>query len=436
MPLTPGASGSDPAEAVRASRRSGCPPTERWILWALVAVFVGLGLVYALVTPVMHAPDENDHLMYVFYLHQFPTLPTISPPGGDGIGQGHQPPLYYLLLLAVYELFGPPVDAPGALETTYRLLRVTSLLLLGVPFVLLTGLLCRQLTPGDGAVQLLTLAAASLLPMFLHLAASLANGVMASALCAALLVAAVSAMRAPSLPLYRHYVHGILLGLALVAKLTAAPVVAVCGAVLLWAAWRSRRRPAAVLAVTGTALLVCGPWFLRCWMVYGDPLTVSAFMDSFRRLPPDLPRGLQLHHALPLWQHVIGVFGFRQDRMFPDWVYWSTLVICLGAFMCGPVLARLRGLRLAPLPARTSWLLGAAVAATLLFFYLSQRSLVNLQIRYAFVVLPVLAFGFARGALAPWRGQARRIVAAALSLLMLGLAVWGAFLVGAPPGAA
>jgi len=146
---------------------------EGWITSVVIALFLALGILYVFWKPIQHAPDENDHFIYVFCIYQYHELPRMWRPEVGGIGQGHQPPLYYLVLAGVYGLFGPSLDSPNVVETAYRLLRLATLCLLGLPLVWLSGRLCAHLAPRDAPVLLLTLAATAFLPMFLHLASSL-----------------------------------------------------------------------------------------------------------------------------------------------------------------------------------------------------------------------------------------------------------------------
>ncbi|HET7375797.1 MAG TPA: hypothetical protein VFK30_03755, partial [Anaerolineae bacterium] len=74
----------------------------RWIkinpIGILLGIFVLLGLIYSITTPIFEAPDEPGHYQYVKYLAAGKGLPIQSFERAKLIvDEGHQPPLYYAM---------------------------------------------------------------------------------------------------------------------------------------------------------------------------------------------------------------------------------------------------------------------------------------------------------------------------------------------------
>ncbi len=95
----------------------------------IVAAYLAIGIQYAALTPRWQVPDEPAHYNYIRYLAERHTLPVLDPgeynqsyiaqltrnnfPPGLSVDslqyESWQPPLYYLLALPVYALFGGAV---------------------------------------------------------------------------------------------------------------------------------------------------------------------------------------------------------------------------------------------------------------------------------------------------------------------------------------
>jgi hypothetical protein len=84
--------------------------TPSALLWAVVAVFLVLSLLFNFRTPVgrngyFHTPDEGAHIAYVRYVAEQGRLPRFE--GYSGVGyEAHQPPLYYTLAAQVWRVVG------------------------------------------------------------------------------------------------------------------------------------------------------------------------------------------------------------------------------------------------------------------------------------------------------------------------------------------
>jgi hypothetical protein len=204
---------------------------QRALLLAILAVYLLLGVLYAVYTPDWQAPDEPAHYNYVCYLaeeHRFPLLkPGDFPavyleeikearfPPEMSIApiryEFHQPPLYYLMLVPLYQIFG------GALLP----LRLVSVLLGGLALVVIYWTV-GALFPQRPSLALGTAALAAFLPMHVALSAAVNNDALAELLLALALLLVVRYLRAgPGLEDHRTrllVLLGVTTGLGLVTK--------------------------------------------------------------------------------------------------------------------------------------------------------------------------------------------------------------------------
>ena len=85
--------GISPASSLSRSLSSG------WPLAIVLALYLVIAAVYNWATPLGEGPDEPGHAAYVFFLAREGRLPVqrAAPEASDVPGEGHQPPLAYLL---------------------------------------------------------------------------------------------------------------------------------------------------------------------------------------------------------------------------------------------------------------------------------------------------------------------------------------------------
>jgi 4-amino-4-deoxy-L-arabinose transferase-like glycosyltransferase len=264
-------------------------PTRRpsWLLAAIIAAYVVLGVLFAVYTPAWQAPDEPAHYNYVRYLaeqHRFPVLKAGDYPAAylDEIKAAHfppgmtiaplryefhQPPLYYSLAVPIYWLFG------GAL-LPLRLLSVA----LGAVILLVVYAIGRELWPAAEWPALGATAFVAFLPMHLAVTAAVTNDPLAELLLAAILLLAIRALKVPAgAPGEARtlVLLGIATGVALVTKSGIYIAVPLVLAVLFVREfWLGERRSVSGLVrSTGLyllpALALALPWWLRNLGVYG-----------------------------------------------------------------------------------------------------------------------------------------------------------------------
>jgi len=344
----------------------------------ILILFVALGTVYSVVTPLFETPDGVWHYLYVKHIADGGGLPVYE----EGVSfpmhqEASQPPLYYLINgwatswidtsdAAQVVRYNPhaAIGAPSAwgnrnvishtsleafpYQGTVLAAHICRLLseLMGAGTVLCTYAIARRLFPQPSWLAPAAAAFNAFQAQFVFISASINNDVLTTllaALCLWLLVCIVqdgpSAIRLVAL--------GAVLGLAALSKLNALVLFPLVLLVLLYLAWR--RHQGLVLArwsmcVFGTATLVGGWWYARNWWLYGDPFGLQLM---FAVLPPhaERPSTARLLHLLDgALKSFWAVFGWFNIVVEP-WVY---LLFELLLFVATLGLIRILYRRMAP----------------------------------------------------------------------------------------
>ncbi len=322
----------------------------------LLLLYISVGFLYSVTTPIFEASDEFWHYPFVRHLAQGGGLPIQNPEQvGPWRQEGNQPPLYYALgALVTFPIdtsdfravrrVNPHADV-GVVRgdgnvnmvihdnregirlhgtaLAVRLVRWMSLLM-GSATVLAGYLLARQLFPGDKVLALSAAGLTAFNPMFLFISASVNNDnlvIMLSAFSLVLMTKYVAIHPRP-----RQWIYlGILLGLASLAKVSALGLIPLAGLTALIVARRHRSWRVLFLGGLGIflpAMLLGGWWYYRNWRLYGDPLGFSAFLAIVGKRHP-IPTFYQL---LAEWKGFVksywGLFG-ALNVPSPAWVYWT-----------------------------------------------------------------------------------------------------------------
>ncbi len=287
---------------------------ENRSLALLIILFLILCGMYNANIPLGEGPDEPGHLAYVLFLAREWRLPVqrTAPAQSDVPGEGHQPPLAYLLaapavawmsaadrqiILTPNRTFvwkggdQPAAFMRGSREywpwqgstLVWHLARAVSALC-GVATVVWTYLAARILWPCRQSAPLMAAALVAFNPQFLFICALVSNDPLLSALSAAILWRCLALARTPAWPGF--VLCGLLFGLALLTKQSAL----LLGPLLLWVGWRAAcgtwlRFVRYTLAWTLTATLVAGWWYLRNGYLYGDIFGAAMFSAEFAGQP-------------------------------------------------------------------------------------------------------------------------------------------------------
>jgi len=329
---------------------------ERFWIAVITLLFVILGVVYSLATPIFEASDELWHYPVVKHIADGRGLP-VQQPGVEALWQqeGSQPPAYYALAALVTAWIdtddlsevrwlnpmaniGQPLAASNknlvihtereafpwrGTALAVHLIRLLSILLCASA-VYLTYLLALEVAPRRSDLALTAAALVAFNPMFLFISGSVNNDNLIVPLATLILWLVVRTLRQGWLSNGRALLLGLLLGLAALTKLSGLALLPLTAAVLVIVAARRRAwgalfRWGALIALP--VIAVAGWWYLRNWQLYGEPTGLSAMLDvagrrpepfTFQRLKSEF-QGFRLSY----W----GVFG-GFNVIGPQPLYW------------------------------------------------------------------------------------------------------------------
>jgi 4-amino-4-deoxy-L-arabinose transferase-like glycosyltransferase len=427
------------------------PSWIRWVLPVIILIYLILGILYAVYTPAWQAPDEPAHYNYVRFLaehHRFPILKLGDYPADyleeikaarfppemsiDPIRyEFHQPPLYYLLAVPVYRLFG------GAL-LPLRFLSVA----MGALLLLVVHWTVHVLAPARPYLALGAMAFVAFLPMHLAMTAAANNDALAELLLGTVILLSLRYLklddsRSGSRERTRLLILlGVTTGLALVTKSSiyvALPLVLL--AIALKHYWLEDRTLAAGLkscfVYLMPAVVLALPWWLRNIALYGNAdflglgrhdqvvagqLRTAEFITEYGSA--QLVRDFALTSFRSFW----GQFGWMgvllDERLYQALAILSALAV-LGFAFWAARLWRRRG-------AFPKWqraaggLLLASGLLTLVSYFWYNAQFVQHQGRYLFPALVPIGLAVALG----WREALGRDLAWPLAaLFLLGAAV-------------
>jgi len=436
----------------------------RWALTAILLLFVGLGLAYALATPTLEAPDEIHHYDYVRSL-----VNTRRPPGveeGQKSFSNHSP-LYYAIgalgsaWVGKSDLeawrarhnpyfgyrFGdvgrdnkniylhPDDDRIGASDTWLgvRVVRALSVLM-GAATIWVTYRVGREVFPHRPEMGLGGAGLAAFIPQFLFISGAV-NDDNGAALFGALALWAMVRILRKGPSTWRCIGLGGALGLGLLSKLTVIALLPTAGLVVALAAWRNRSWRDLLgwgLIVFGVTALLAAPWFVRQSLLHGDPIGLSqeraGFGDPER--PPSLADlGPDLYWLRTSFWGRLGANQIPLSKWIYDLLDVATLIALLG-------LVRLTIRRLQhptsnfqpPSTARSLQLITLAAAFLLTLGPMIVRRFLRPMPsfgRYLFPVLPSIAL-LAFTGLSAWLPRRRHLhLALAITAAMLALGIAG-----------
>jgi len=333
-------------------------------LFWLVVLYLSVGLIYALVTPILEKPDEDGHYGYILYLRQHRRLPPLL--FADGFPSEYkQPPLYYVLT-SILTAWLPDVPEPDQLLATNPYMdfsipgyrsdnrnvflhppHMTALilgarlvsLLFGLGTMLAGYLLASLLFSKESPVPIAAAAVVGFQPVFLYMATAVNNDAAIAFFGALIVTLLIYRLEKGSLAHFAALLGG-LLGLASITKASGLAFFPLAGLALLIIHRGSHRTlvrdSAIVLAV---ALLVGGWWYVRNALLYDDPLSINTHISD-----EATPRSFvgRIEHDLisierSFWANPSRTF-VSQIRLDEILVWWGR--VSLGFFALGIILNR------------------------------------------------------------------------------------------------
>jgi len=355
-------------------------------IYVLLALYLLLGSVYSVVTPVMEASDELWHYPMVQYIADHGSLPVQDPERvGPWRQEGSQPPLYYFLGAALtawidtsdlFQVRTPNPHADNGIITedgntnlivhgpadrfpwqgatlAIHLIRFVSVCM-GAGTVYFTYCLALELWPERVGMALAAAAITAFTPMFCFISGSVNNDNLTMLLCAAgiwMLVRWVKRHGGDE-PLSRSrwwrdaIVLGTVLGLGVLTKSSAMGLLPLTALAVGYVSWRRRSwwylgSGGGVMA--GLVAAIAGWWFVRNAILYdGDWMGIERFIVilGYRDPPATLRQlwGERQGFMMAYW----GLFGGVNVPM-AGWIY-TALNGALLAAAAGLVIGGARGI--------------------------------------------------------------------------------------------
>jgi 4-amino-4-deoxy-L-arabinose transferase-like glycosyltransferase len=367
---------------------------KHWTLFIIVLAYLALALAYSLASPIYEPTDELRHFRYVRHILVYRELPVQSTEGPRA--QSHHPPLYYGLgalaswwVPVDHDVYYEPATNPfwayrywelsfdnknqylhgagerfpfyGVTLAVYAVRWMT--VLIGAGAVCVTYLIGREIAPHQPSVATGAAAVVAFNPQFIYLSGAINNDILAALCGAAVLLACVRLVRHG--PSWRtNVVIGILYGLALLTKFNLVALLGLIGLAYLLVLWRTRDWRATLrggLVVIGIAAAIAGWWFVRNWMLYGDPTAMNMVNELWEGGEPS-EGWWAVGQSLPyLWSSLWGRFGYGQLPL-RETAYQLVFWFCAIALV-GHLIPHREGLREEPAPI----LLVPLIASILLF---------------------------------------------------------------------
>lgn len=329
-------------------------------LFALLALYLVLATTYSVVNPLFESPDEIWHYEYVRWLVEGHGLPEPEDVGHAPWHQeGSQPPLYYLTAAALTSwiptdnaqfvirynphadigqadsfgnknvmVHGSAEDWPWSdVALAAHLARFLSIFL-GCITVAATVGAVRQIFPERKASALLAGAIVGLNPQFLFLSGAINNDNLVTCFSAVgiwygLRLVRQSIHQGHNLTDLQVVCFGLIAGGAALSKLSGLLVSGFVGLTLTFIAMHRRSWALWIrwgLIGGSVMVLVSGWWFVRNWLLFGDPLALTAMFAILpRRAEPPTWTELQAR-AEGVWNSFWAVFGWF-NVVAPRWVY-------------------------------------------------------------------------------------------------------------------
>jgi 4-amino-4-deoxy-L-arabinose transferase-like glycosyltransferase len=280
--------------------RSKLERVVRAPLLRLAVLYILIGTVYAVSTPLFEKPDEDGHYGYILYLREHHALPPLSFSEGFP-SEYKQPPLYYAIA-SILTGWLPGVAEPERLLATNPYMdfsvpgyrndnrnvflhpphmtplilgaRLVSLLF-GLGTMITTYFLALQLFAKSSLVPIAAAAVTAFQPQFIYMATAVNNDVAIALFGTLALAILIYRLQRGN---FAHFavVMGSVLGLASITKVSGLIFFPLTGFGLLFIHGGFRRtffRDG--LIIVGIALLIGGWWYARNALVYDDPLSIG-----------------------------------------------------------------------------------------------------------------------------------------------------------------
>lgn len=283
-------------------------------LLILLAVFFIFGSCYIFIDPIWSAPDEISHFTYSKYILDHQDLPNYFT--HLNFWEAHQPPLYYLLssivLLPVNNL---------SIDIQVYVLRYLSLLM-GLITVLVSYFAVRKVFPDKKYIYLGIPTFIATLPMYQYISASINNDNLANLFGAILIYYICSSLR-DKLSSKLVILASLFIGMSIITKIILLPLAAILGIIIFIRILREKsKKIVKMLYLIIPIILISSWWFIRNYILYGEPLGWAAMSELWSGLQYKniFNQELFITWWKTIYKSFFGIFG-KLNILLPIYVY-------------------------------------------------------------------------------------------------------------------
>ena len=328
-----------------------------WHVLALLLLTLLTALPPLLLVPPTTKSDETYHWAYATYVAQTGALPPYLSPDDATSREAHQPPLYYALAALLTRRFADPnafadrvvnqffmtttrgnrnfdILGPDAAQA-FRIGRLLSLAFW--VFVPLAALWAWQPILG-GRRSLAAAALIALTPIHAFVGTSYSNDMPSVAFMAAAVGALLRLLDPRRASQWRWCILlGVSLGLSMLSKLYALPLMGAIGLIAITPRPRlEARRRWQLLGALALAVALMIPWMLDSYRRFGDPLGMSVFSQIMGRDPAWFQPNKIVTVAIQTWRTFWGDVGPGGVDAIPGWMAVG-LAVLEGVALAGMV---------------------------------------------------------------------------------------------------
>lgn len=433
---------------------------------AILVLYLVLATLYNFANPLFEPPDEIHHYNFIRYLQQTHRLPVVDLDGPET--EYHQAPLYYTIAalltaplphessIAPYAMRNPfwayeigqvgrdnknqylhdadqRFPSPDAAVWTMHLTRALSTVF-GCGTLLLTYFLARCFVSRPMAVG--AMAVLAFMPNFLFTSSAMTNDGLTILVSTAVILHIVTTATIDAPPSPRRWLGlGVLLGLALLTKVSAWPLLAVAALMVVLLAirlksWRLFFTASVIL--TATVGLIGGWWIVRNMVHYGDLTGLASDWATWGMRKPPTP-DTYLSELVSFRRSFWVTFGYGNIPL-PEWGYIPIDLFVYGG-SGGLILAVARFRRVPPVVVRRHqlillgvWVILAGI--TLLWFWYRATATNG---RHVYAILPVVILAIIGGwhILVPERRHRRLAALFGGLMALLAVLAWAFILIPA-----
>jgi len=372
---------------------------DRWGIVLILVIFITLAFGYSVINPNHEATDELRHYRFVRTIATTGKLPVQGQEACRS--QSHHPPLFYAIgALATFwidtgrgicetppenpfwayrywevgrdnknqYLHGTDEAFPWSGEAlAVHIIRSINILF-GAGVVFLTWRTGKLIWPRRPAISLVAPALVAFNPMFLYMSGAINNDIIAAFSGSLIVVTCMYLLMNPQKLGWRWAITlGFCLGIALLSKFNLAAMIVLVLLLVTWVVWIAQfteNYQASGIADSGplpvprvkfsrlwrwirivslifiTAFIICGWWFIRNEILYGEPTGFQEVTELWGARDPSTSFGLAWSELPYAWTTLWGRFGFGQIPL-PQVIY-SVLGLVMIAGTAGTVFGFIR----------------------------------------------------------------------------------------------